>query len=156
MDIKFRKASTDDIKALIEVQNKSFYEDFKKYGECPAYNESEEKMEHYISHYFVYVMEFDDKVVGDVIIIAKESRKYYLRVIAVDPSYHNKGFGQKAIQYIETQHLEPRCWELITPFESYRNHYFYEKMGYIKINEYKHSDILTMFEYRKVMEERGL
>lgn len=69
------------------------------------------------------------------------------------PEYHNKGIGQKAIQFVENENPEAKVWHLITPFKSYRNHHFYEKMGYVKASEYKHSDCLTMFEYKKTIAE---
>lgn len=33
-----------------------------------------------------------------------------------------------------------------------QNRSFYEKLGYIKVGEYRHSEILTMFKYAKEIE----
>jgi hypothetical protein len=30
---------------------------------------------------------------------------------------------------------DARKWSLDTPYKSYRNHYFYEKHGYVKVGE---------------------
>lgn len=65
------------------------------------------------------------------------------------PKYHGHGIGHRVIEFIENDNPDAKTWELVTPFESYRNHYFYEKLGYVKVNEYKHSEALTMFEYKK-------
>lgn len=149
MNIRFRQALFKDIDSIIDVQNRSFYDDYIKYGECPAYNESHEMIGEQIREAKVYVIEYDNEIVGDIIVRKKSEERYYLRVICVVPEFHNLGIGRKAIEFIEQDNDEARIWELITPFKSFRNHYFYEKMGYVKVSEYKHSDVLTMFEYRK-------
>ncbi|MDF2614827.1 MAG: hypothetical protein K0S71_2613 [Clostridia bacterium] len=149
MNINFRRTLIKDIDKLIEVQNRSFYEDYIKYNECPAYNESREAMNNYINELIVYVIEYNCEIVGDIIIREIDEENYYLRVLCVVPEFHNLGIGQEAIRFIEKDNHKVKKWELITPSKSTRNHYFYEKMGYVKIGEYKHSDILTMFKYEK-------
>lgn len=152
MNIEFKLANKDDIKKLIEVQSKSFYEDFCKYGECPTYNEPEQRMLELINgkdNETVYKILKDSEIVGDIIIRKRENNEYYLRTICVIPECQSLGIGQKALKFIEEEHPEATFWELITPFKSYRNHHVYEKMGYVKVEEYRQSDVLIMFRYRK-------
>lgn len=151
MDIEFKKACKEDIKNIIEVQSKSFYEDYVKYGECPTYNEPEQKILDFINgdKETVYKILKDGEIVGDIIIRKIEDHKYYLRTICVIPECQSLGIGQKALSFIEKEHPEVNEWELITPFKSFRNHHVYEKMGYVKVEEFKQSDVLTMFRYRK-------
>ena len=151
MRIEFKLADREDIKKLIEVQNQSFYDDYIRYGECPAYNETDQAMLVQIEEARVYKILKDNEIIGDISIKQRENNKYYLRVISIIPKYQNLGIGKMALNYIEGAYPEAYEWELITPFRSYRNHYFYEKMGYVKVEEYKHSDILTMFRYKKKM-----
>ena len=40
MDIKYRKATVEDADLLIQIYNDSFYSDYIKYGECPAYGKT--------------------------------------------------------------------------------------------------------------------
>lgn len=149
--IHFKKATLEDIDELILVQNLSFYDDYVKYGECPAYNESKDQMRNAVLNRIVYVIRDDERIIGDIIIKKLDDSSYYLRVLCVIPEYHNKRIGRQAIEFIEKDNLEAKSWELITPAGSIRNHHFYEKMGYIKTREIKHSDILTMYEYKKVI-----
>lgn len=151
MNIEFKLAEKADIKSLIEVQNRSFKDDYIAYGECPAYNETEEAISRQIDNSIVYKILKDNEIVGDIIIRQKENHNYYLRVITVIPECQNLGIGQRALKFIEKAHPDAAQWDLITPFKSYRNHYFYEKMGYVKIDEYRQSDILIMFRYKKVI-----
>ena len=45
MKLEFRKASLANAEQLIEIYNASFYDDYIKYGECPAYGKTKEVME---------------------------------------------------------------------------------------------------------------
>lgn len=151
MNIEFKSAEKADIKKLIEVQNKSFRDDYTAYGECPAYNETKEAISMLIDNAIVYKILKDNEIVGDIIIRQKENHNYYLRVISVIPEYQNLGIGQMALKFIENAHPDAASWDLITPFKSYRNHHFYEKMGYVKIGEYRQSDVLILFRYQKII-----
>lgn len=42
MNIKYRKAAVEDAELLIEIYNASFYSDYIKYGECPAYGKTKD------------------------------------------------------------------------------------------------------------------
>lgn len=151
MNLVIERAGFDDILKLIEVQNQSFYDDYVLYGECPAYNESEEAMKEHIKNSIVYKILLDNQIVGDIIVRKRENKNYYLRAISVMPEAQSLGIGSKAINHIEKDNLDALEWELITPHKSYRNHYFYEKMSYAKICEIVHSDVLTLWQYKKKM-----
>lgn len=42
MKIEFRQAAMTDAELLVEIYNASFYNDYIKYGECPAYGKTKE------------------------------------------------------------------------------------------------------------------
>ncbi|MEA4920034.1 MAG: GNAT family N-acetyltransferase [Clostridiaceae bacterium] len=149
MDIVIERANVNDSKQLIDVQNKSFYEDYEKYGNCPAYNEPEERILELIENNIVYKILADGEIIGDIIIRIRENQNYYLRVIAVIPEYWNQGIGSKAMKYIEENNPEAKKWSLITPHQSFRNHHFYEKIGYKKVGEIIDSEKLTLWKYEK-------
>ena len=44
-ELEFRQADITDAELLIEIYNASFYNDYIKYGECPAYGKTKEVME---------------------------------------------------------------------------------------------------------------
>ncbi|GAK50208.1 hypothetical protein CLOSPO_02774 [Candidatus Moduliflexus flocculans] len=149
MEVFIERACLEDANALITVQNVAFYDDFIAYGECPAYNESFNAMRDHIITKIVYKIIAQDQIIGDIIIRPIGEGRYYIRVISIKPEYQGKGIGKKAMQFIESEITDAKEWELITPFKSYRNHHFYEKLGFQKIDQYKHSDVLTMFVYKK-------
>lgn len=150
MYLLIEKAIFKDIPELIEVQNKSFYDDYILYGECPAYNETEIAMTEYLNTCIVYKVILDNKIIGDIIIRKRENNNYYLRVISIIPECQSLGIGSIVIKFIEKEISDAQEWELITPFKSYRNHHFYEKHGFIKVGEIVHSDVLTLWNYKKI------
>ena len=108
-------------------------------------------MKKHIKNIIVIKILDSSKIIGDIQIIENPDKNYYLRVISITPEYQGLGIGQKSIEYIESELCDAKEWNLITPFKSFRNHHFYEKMGYQKIGEYKHSEVLVMYKYRKVV-----
>lgn len=40
MKIEYRQANVEDAELLINIYNSSFYSDYIKYGECPAYGKT--------------------------------------------------------------------------------------------------------------------
>lgn len=149
MNIEFKLADKGDIKKIAEVQSRSFYEDYVRYGECPTYNESEQRILELIEDDIVYKILKDNEIIGDIIIRRKENHCYYLRTFCIVPEYQNLGIGQTALKFMDEAYPDASEWSLKTPFKSYRNHHLYEKMGFVKVGEEKHSDILTLFKYIK-------
>jgi len=150
MEISIERAKADDAAKLIDVQNKGFYEDYQKYGHCPSYKEPVGRIIEFIKNDIVYKIVLDDEIIGDVIIRIRENQNYYLRVIAVIPEYWNQGVGTKVMKYIEEDNQDAKKWSLVTPHQSFRNHHFYEKMGYKKAGEIIHSEKLVLWEYEKI------
>ena len=61
MEIKYQKAKTEDAKLLIDIYNASFYSDYIKYGECPAYGKTEPTMEQSILNYPKFIILYNKK-----------------------------------------------------------------------------------------------
>lgn len=149
MEIIIEKAKVEDAISLIMVQNISFEEDFKKYGECPSYQESQENMIDMIKNAIVYKIIDRNQIIGDIIVRKKTDNSYYLRTISIIPFYQNLGIGTKIIEFIEKDNPNARIWYLITPCENDRNKHFYEKQGYKESKKIYHSESLTFIEYKK-------
>lgn len=135
MDINFVKAEKKDCKLLIEINNKAYYDDYIKYGECPGYNIPIEKMaksldDENIEKHIFYV---DNKPVGFTSIVKKEENKYYLGNLAIIPEYQRKGIGKSAINFILNKYLDMKELFLITPADKVENINFYTKKCGFKI-----------------------
>ena len=64
MDIQIRKALPQDADIIIKIYNESFYEDYVKYGECPAYGRSEYEMKKSIVEIPKYIALHDSIPIG--------------------------------------------------------------------------------------------
>ena len=64
MNISYRKANVNDVDLLINIYNVSFYDDYIRYGECPAYNRTKENMKNSILHFPKIIFSYKDKAVG--------------------------------------------------------------------------------------------
>jgi ribosomal protein S18 acetylase RimI-like enzyme len=154
MQIKFERATFDDIEELINVRNKSFYEDYIKYGECPGYNYTKESMMDAILSRIVYKTICDNQIVGNISVRDNKDGTYYLGCLCIIPEYENKGIGQESLKFIEKEFPNALTWTLETPADKMRNHYFYKKAGYAIIEEYMNGSVkLALFEKKMNVEK---
>lgn len=151
MDIEIVRACEDDAAELVEARNKSFYTDYITFGECPGYNIPINEMKKRIRNALVYKIVTDGKIIGDISIHIRDDGTYWIGCLEIIPEYQNMGIGSKAIKYIEKEYPYARIWALETPVQNRRNCYFYEKMGYLKVDEKKQSEKITLRIYEKVM-----
>ncbi|MCL9777185.1 hypothetical protein [Vibrio methylphosphonaticus] len=57
------------------------------------------------------------------------------------------------MELIENEYSHVPVWNLVTPYKAYRNHHFYEKLGYRKVGEVQPNpdNDFKVFEYQKVL-----
>lgn len=120
MEIKFERAIIDDAETLANVRNQSFYADYIKYGECPGYNVSKEHMIDSILNRILYKIICNNQVVGNIGVRDNHDSTFYLGCLCVIPDYENKGIGQGAIRFIESQFPNATIWTLRTPADKDR------------------------------------
>ena len=156
MKIEFTKATIDDVDKLIDVQNQSFYADFVKYGECPGYNRSKESMTNNVLNKITYKIICNHQIVGDIIIRDNHDSTYFLGGLCVIPDYENKGIGQEAMKFIESQFPNATSWTLETPADKIKNHYFYKKAGYTIVKEYMAGSVkIVLFKKEITSKKQG-
>jgi ribosomal protein S18 acetylase RimI-like enzyme len=151
MQITFKPASDADAEALVQIQIAAFHHDSVLYPEValggpPGYD-SVEQMRKNIAQHPCYKMLDGERPIGVMVIIEQDEGHTHLDVIAIDPSYHNRGVGTLAMQFLEQAH-PARRYTLDTPSWAVRNQHFYEKLGYVKVGETSYPDI-TLFAYEK-------
>ncbi len=74
--IEYRKADIVDAELLIDIYNSSSYNDYVKYGECPAYGKTKEMMEKSIINYPKFIILYNNKPVGCISCKKMEVGKY--------------------------------------------------------------------------------
>ena len=136
MDIQIRKALPQDADIIIKIYNESFYEDYVKYGECPAYGRSEYEMKKSIVEIPKYIALHDSIPIGVISVKQIDEKVYYIGCVCVIPEFQRKGIGYQLIEFIKAQYNDWERIELITPIDKEKNVKFYtEKCGFIIDNE---------------------
>lgn len=125
MRLDYRKAQKKDAELLINIYNAAFYDDYIKYGECPAYGRSIEAMENSIEMYPKLIVNCENVPVGVISVERKGDGIYYLGVLAVIPEYQGKGIGTQAFRHILSVYPDWKKITLITPADKKENIKFY-------------------------------
>ncbi len=149
MKVTLEKAKEEDLEEIIKIQKEAFYDDYVKYGVCPAYTESLEGLKEYLdSNQLIYLIKIGEEIVGDVIINISKEDYYDLEVVCVKNKYQGRGIGKTTFDILEEKHKD-KSWVLHTPMDKIGNHRFYEKIGYKNISNIKISDKLFMTKFIK-------
>ena len=75
INLHYRKAEKSDAELLIDIYNSAFYDDYVRYGECPAYGRTVEQMENSIESFPKEIVISDNIPVG-VISVEKKVTEY--------------------------------------------------------------------------------
>lgn len=131
MEIDYRQANIDDAELLISIYNSSFYNDYIKYGECPAYGKTKETMENSIVIYPKFIIICDGKPVGCVSCKKIEWGIYEIGCLCIIPEYQGRGIGSQAINFVTSYYEDWDKFTLVTPTDKTQNVKFYtEKFGF--------------------------
>ncbi|CUU49294.1 acetyltransferase (GNAT) family protein [Clostridium beijerinckii] len=132
MSLKYIRAKKEDADMLIEIYNESFYDDYIKYGECPAYGKTIESMKESIEKTPKFIIYCDDIPVGVISVANRGGGEYHLGCLCVIPQYQRKGIGTQAVKYMLGYYTDWNKVTLITPADKEENIKFYtKKLGFI-------------------------
>jgi GNAT superfamily N-acetyltransferase len=133
--LEFKKALIEDLPKLVKVAISSFAEDKIKYGSMPPGVDEESQHNTYLNEAEYFKIIKDSIIIGGIIVFKGNDGGYTLGSIFIEPKFQNQGIGKESIMFIESYFKDAKKWSLDTPYLSFRNHHFYEKMGYIKKGE---------------------
>jgi ribosomal protein S18 acetylase RimI-like enzyme len=133
MQLKYVKANKKDADVLIDIYNKSFYEDYIKYGECPGYGKTRESMEDSIEKYPKLIIYSKDLPIGVISVDNRGNGEYYLGCLCVIPEFQGKGIGTQAVTFMLDYYSDWNKVTLKTPADKEKNIAFYTKKCGFKI-----------------------
>ena len=129
--IEFIEADITDAALLTAIYNASFYSDYLKYGECPAYGKTEEMMKQSIMDYSKFLIICDGKPVGCISCKEIGNGVYEIGCLCVIPEYQSKGIGTSAMEFAKSYFHDWKSFTLVTPADKNENIRFYtEKCGF--------------------------
>lgn len=85
MKLEYVKAQKEDALLLINLYDSSFYDDYIRYGECPAYGRTEKRMQQSIENVPKEIIICDNTPVGVISVQNKGYGEYYLGCLCVIP-----------------------------------------------------------------------
>jgi len=131
MKIELRKAEASDAEALIDIYNSSFYDDYVRYGECPAYGRTKEMMEQSIMDFPKFLILYNDRPIGCISCKEAEKGSYEVGCLCVIPEFQGKGIGTAAMVFARSYYKDWNRFTLVTPADKSENVRFYtEKCGF--------------------------
>ena len=145
MQITFECASDNDVPALVQVQNQSFYADYIQYGFSPGYHASETLLRRNIKNHFVYKIICEGKIIGVIIVRKNGNGRYFLSCLCLLPAFQNKGIGSQAFYFLDALLPMATHWALETPSANQQNLRFYQKHGFAVTKERVVRGVRTSF-----------
>lgn len=140
-EISFQLMADSDIPDLARVMKRAFDDDAQKHlgqesGGPPGYDNGDFFREWLLPYQesIGYKILRGGILIGGIIVWILPDGHNILGTIFVDPDYQDQGVGQRTWQYIERTYPETLSWRLGTPAWAIKNHYFYEKCGFMIVD----------------------
>ena len=127
----YKNADISDAEVLIDIYNSAFYDDYIRYGHCPAYGHTKETMQQSVRDYPKIIAYEDEKPVGVISTKAEGDGKYYIGCLAVKKEEQGRGIGTALMKHFMNEHPDWKEITLVTPEDKEQNVRFYtERFGF--------------------------
>ncbi|WP_064091264.1 GNAT family N-acetyltransferase [Rossellomorea aquimaris] len=153
MELSIKRTESHDINTLISIQKEVFAEDYAIYEDHDStpVNDTPEKLMENMERYIHFTIWMGKQVIGGIDIRPLDEKRMRLSKLFLSTEYQNKGLGSKIIKRIESEFPSIKDWSLYTPYLNKRNQHFYEKRGYVKIDQVQVTEKLLLFKYEKIV-----
>jgi GNAT superfamily N-acetyltransferase len=163
IQLNFKEIADEDIPELTPVMKRAFDDDAQKHlgqesGGPPGYDNGEFFRTWLLPYEesVGYQIISEKRVIGGIIVWILPEGHNVVGTIFVDPDSQDMGVGGQTWRFVEERYPETKSWRLGTPSWATKNHRFYVKCGFEKVE----SDPLIppeegMTIYKKMMEASG-
>lgn len=139
-DIRLIPAKPEDSAKLAEISTRAFHSDIQcgatGEGGPPGYDSPQwQAMMMKKADYYALVA--NGRIIGGAIVFRRKAGRYHLGRIFIDPEFHRKGVGIKAMRMVLDRYPYARRWTLETPPWNTRTREFYRKQGFRIVGETK-------------------
>lgn len=144
-------ANTVDAETLKNMSIIAFTCDFKQYGAFPPHIQSVEWHLSQIEKGHYHKIKYNGEMAGGICLVLQSDSLIKIKCFFIAERCQNKRIGSHVMKLIEEHYNNVTTWSLVTPYKAYRNHHFYEKLGYVKIGEIQSdpNDEFKVFKYIK-------
>jgi GNAT superfamily N-acetyltransferase len=134
MNVQFLPAEPSDAEELTRTCKITFDDDTFKHtgkptGGAPGYDEVSYQLKRMEDDVYLKIL-LDGEIIGGIILEWLTEDHIQLIRIWIHPDHQDKKIGHKAMEHIHRNYHATK-WTLETPPYAKRNHYFYEKFGYV-------------------------
>lgn len=148
MDLVFKRAEKADAEILIAIYNSAFYDDYIRYGECPAYGRTKENMEKSIENYPKLIAYDQHMAVGVISHQNKGDGKYYVGCLGVKKEYQGQGVGTSLMKRFMSECPDWKEITLVTPKDKEKNIRFYTERFDFKIIAEEIDGAVAVYRFR--------
>lgn len=138
----YRQAELRDTEILIEIYHSAFYDDYLRYGQCPAYGHTKESMEQSLRDYPKIIAYDHKKAVGVLSYRTEAPGTYYIGCLAVRKEEQGRGIGTALMRSFMDTHPDWNEISLVTPKDNELNIRFYtERFGFAITGEARDGNV---------------
>ena len=137
MYITYRNANEQDANLLVGIYNAAFYDDFIRYGQCPAYGRTRARMAESVRKFPKQIIECDGWPVGALSVENRGEGRYFVGCLCVIHKYQGRGIGTAAFRHMMAKHADWRRIELVTPADKAQNINFYTQRCGMAVQGYE-------------------
>ena len=156
--IRFEPALESDIPEMNRVMARAFDDDSRRFrgiptGGPPGYDTGD-FLRKWMPLGTGYKVLRDGRIIGCFIVFTglSDADLNYLGTVFLDPDHQGQGIGAQTLAFIH-ESFPARRWRLETPEWATRNHHFYEKSGYHRVEERLDEESgITVYVYERVAE----
>ncbi|MFC1572201.1 GNAT family N-acetyltransferase [Candidatus Eisenbacteria bacterium] len=141
LGLTFETTTEADIPELTDVMKRAFNDDTQKHlgkerGGPPGYDNGD----FFRKWLFGYEQSeghkilADGRIIGGIVVWILDGGENILGTIFVDPGFQDRGIGWRTWEFIEERYPETKSWRLETPAWATKNHHFYQKCGFVRVD----------------------
>jgi ribosomal protein S18 acetylase RimI-like enzyme len=144
----YKCADISDADVLVEIYNSAFYDDYIRYGQCPAYGRTRENMEQSVKDYPKIIAYDQDRPIGVISYKEEGPGKYYIGCLAVLKEEQGRGVGTQLLKHFMSEHPDWNELTLVTPKDNERSIRFYTERFGFKITGEEDDGKVTVLWFR--------
>lgn len=142
LSISYELMTETDIPTVTPVMKRAFDDDAQKHlgqesGGPPGYDNGDFFRQWLLPYpeSVGYKILVEEEVIGGIIVWILPEGHNILGTIFVDPDFQDRGVGQRTWLFIEDNYPDTKSWRLGTPTWATKNHHFYEKCDFEKVDK---------------------